>query len=99
MVLSVEAQSASFPGSVVRVRALFLRTSSRAFLAASEARAAAMALPMTAFSTPGSMARASCTSCSSPPASGRWQRKQALMQCWDADSGGAGSMTAEALGS
>lgn len=62
--LSVLVQSASLPGSVDLVSTLFLRTSSRAFLAASAARHADTALPRIWFSVAVSISKVSEMPCS-----------------------------------
>mmetsp|Transcript_28847 Transcript_28847/g.73582 ORF Transcript_28847/g.73582 Transcript_28847/m.73582 type:complete len:479 (+) Transcript_28847:819-2255(+) len=69
--LLVEVQSASFPGSVVRVSTFFLRTSSRAFLAASAALAAVNALATTTPSAAGCASSHSPTQADTAPSTTR----------------------------
>jgi hypothetical protein len=64
--LSLVVQSASLPGSVDLVSTVFLRTSSRAFLAASAALQADTALPRIWFRVVVSISKASVTPCIPP---------------------------------
>ena len=60
---SVLLQSASLPGSVLLTSTLFRLTNSLAFLAASEALKAWIALPAMALKVPVSVSKASAMSC------------------------------------